>query len=369
IKGDITFKIDHAIIDEFYGGGINASLPVLGKIDVTIDNSRVGKYCGGPKVGILGTTSAYQTVTTHATGTTFGEYYGGGNGGTSYYREQKQDGDASFPTQSASGWGNYGYSGFNPLNTVSGVGQTRDNSATNKGYHGEYEFEVFNNSNGTTDNCVVRAYYLWVQFGTTGTGTVTNYLKDCTVNGDFYGGGNLGNVYGDVNSTLTGTTHVSGSAFAAGFSAAIPTFRIHDKENATTNNFPGRDFTGVITDHTLDYKKDASGNEIYYTWSNTPKPGTTGDNRWRQATYLGEDGKWYCWTWVPLEDLGNVSGNASITIEGNCDIDVNVFGGGNESAVEGNTKVTLKDNAKVAGSVYGGGNEGLVGGSTDVNVE
>lgn len=275
IKGSITFKIEHAIIDEFYGGGINASLPVLGDIDVTIDHSRVGKYCGGPKVGLLGTTTAYKTVTTHATGTTFGEYYGGGNGGTSYYREQKQDGDAAFPASSAEGWNGYGYSGFNPLNTISGVEKASDNSATNKGYHAEYEFEVFNNSNGTNENAVVRAYYQWAQFGTTVTGTVTNIIKDCTINGNFYGGGNLGNVHGDVVTKLAGTTHIMGSAFGGGFSASIPSFRIHDKENVT---FPSRDFAGVITEGALSYKKDASGNDIYYTWSNTKPTRVSKDN-------------------------------------------------------------------------------------------
>ena len=360
ISGDITFKIDHAIIDEFYGGGINASLPVLGKIDVTIDHSRVGKYCGGPKVGILGTTSDYKTVTTHATGSTFGEFYGGGNGGTSYFREQKKDGDEDFPAQSASGWNGYGYSGFNPLNTISGVNKASDKSATNKGYHAEYEFEVFNNSNGTTDKAVVRAYYQWAQFGTTATGKVTNFLKDCTVNGNFYGGGNLGNVNGDVETTLTGDTHITGSAFAAGYSASIPQFRIHDKENATTSNFPGRDFAGVITDHTLDYKKDASGKEIYYTWSNELPPGTTKDNAKDNPTFQ-KDGKWYCYTWESLEGLGAVSGNATITINGNCQIDGNVYGGGDESAVSGNANVTVTENATVLGNVYGGGNIGSVG--------
>lgn len=50
VKGDVTFKIDHSIIKEFYGGGINGSKPVTGDIDVTINNSLVGKYCGGPKL-------------------------------------------------------------------------------------------------------------------------------------------------------------------------------------------------------------------------------------------------------------------------------------------------------------------------------
>ena len=104
VKGDVTFKIDHSIIDEFYGGGINAAKPVTGIIDVTINNSLVGIYCGGPKVGVMSTVDGkLKTVTTNATGTTFGVFYGGGNGGTSYYRERKRDNTGTFPS-SASAW-------------------------------------------------------------------------------------------------------------------------------------------------------------------------------------------------------------------------------------------------------------------------
>ena len=115
LRGDITFKIDHSIIDEFYGGGINGSKNAEGNINVTIDHSMVNKYCGGPKVGQM---VNGKKVTTHATGTSFGRYYGGGNGGTSYYRQQQQDGNVSFTNPSDSAyWANYGFKDFNPLNT------------------------------------------------------------------------------------------------------------------------------------------------------------------------------------------------------------------------------------------------------------
>ena len=143
VAGGVTFKINHSWINEFYGGGINGSNPIGGNIDVTIDSSRVKKYCGGPKVGDM----TGKTVTTNATNTTFGVFYGGGNGGNSYYRQLQRDGNTA--TSHIGTWTdqNYNWNGFNPLNlfTVSGTTNAVFDSGTdNKGYHAEYEFEVFN---------------------------------------------------------------------------------------------------------------------------------------------------------------------------------------------------------------------------------
>ena len=361
VKGDITFKIDHSIIDEFYGGGINAAMPVTGKIDVVIDHSLVTKFCGGPKVGILGektaTTTTYKTVTTHATGTTFGEFYGGGNGGTSYYRDQQQDNTGNFPAETASAWSfgnNKGFNYFYPLNNGGG---TYDNQ---KGYHAEFEFEIFKSSNGLEKKeDVIRAYIHWAQFGTTTTGKVTNTLTDCIVKGSFYGGGNLADVSGDVESTLMGETHVYGSAFGGGFSASIPQFRIHDK---STVKYPHQDLTGTITDHgSLKYVKDGT-KDRYYTWCYKdpetevvtpagvviPSDVNTGNPTFQFG------GKWYCYTTVPLVNLGVVSGNTTITVQGSCVVDGSVFGGGEESNVKGNTQVNI-NGGTITQNVFGGG--------------
>lgn len=57
IDGDVFFKINHSVIEEFYGGstmdqstGDNFKT-VKGNINVTVDNSKITKYCGGPKFG------------------------------------------------------------------------------------------------------------------------------------------------------------------------------------------------------------------------------------------------------------------------------------------------------------------------------
>lgn len=325
ITGNVTFKIDHAVIGEFYGGGINGSNPIGGNIDVTIDNSRVDKYCGGPEVGDM----TGQTVTTHATGTTFGVFYGGGNGGNSYYRQLQFDGD-----QSSSNIGNWNTNGnstyrwdtFNPLGVYDD-----DTEAENKGYHAEYEFEVFNQSNGVADQITQRGFIKWLQFGITITGNVSNTLSDCKILNNFYGGGNLATVDGTVTSTLTNTV-VDGSVFGAGYSAAIPTFKVHDKD---TKVFPSIN-AGVITDGHIDYDSKV------YEWTNDS------DTEAHDAAYMKahptyqKDGKWYCYTWNSLENLGTVIGDVTLTLKGTTEVNGNVFGGGNEGKVEGSTEVNIE---------------------------
>lgn len=365
---NVTFKINHSKITEFYGGGINGSNPISGNIDVTIDNSYVDKYCGGPKVGDM----TGKTVTTHATGTTFGVFFGGGNGGNSYYRQLQKDGDLA--STHIGTWTDQGYNwnGFKPL-------EVKDDGTDNKGYHAEYEFEVFNHSNGVTDQITQRGFIKWIQFGITKTGDVSSTLSDCKILGNFYGGGNLATVDGNVTSTLT-NTQVAGSAFGAGYSAAIPTFQVHDKSKAT---FPSIT-AGVITDGHIGY-----GDKVY-EWTNEKLEGK--DEAYMKAypTYE-KDGKWYCYTWNSLDNLGAVTGNVTLTIDGNTTLTDgkvmkvahSVYGGGEESGVAGNTIVTVtggtigttgKGGAEY-GNVYGGGKgkekdvaAGLVKGNTNVSI-
>ncbi len=365
---NVTFKINHSKITEFYGGGINGSNPISGNIDVTIDNSYVDKYCGGPKVGDM----TGKTVTTHATGTTFGVFFGGGNGGNSYYRQLQKDGDLA--STHIGTWTDQGYNWnvFKPL-------EVKDDGTDNKGYHAEYEFEVFNHSNGVTDQITQRGFIKWIQFGITKTGDVSSTLSDCKILGNFYGGGNLATVDGNVTSTLT-NTQVDGSVFGAGYSAAIPTFQVHDKSKAT---FPSIT-AGVITDGHIGY-----GDKVY-EWTNEKLEGK--DEAYMKANPTYEkDGKWYCYTWNSLENLGAVTGNATLSIDGNTTLAENklmsvahsVYGGGEESAVNGNTKVIVTGGTigtpnlggAEYGNVFGGGKgkaddvtAGIVKGSTNVSI-
>ena len=352
---DVIFEINHSRIGEFYGGGINASNPISGDIEVTINNSLVDKYCGGPKVGNM----AGHKVTTKATGTTFGVFYGGGNGGNSYYRQLQDDGDWDSPTTTteigSTYWNNrnYKWNSFNPL----GV---KDDGTDNKGYHAEYEFEVFNQSNGLTDQITQRGFIKWIQFGITTTGDVESTLEDCKVLGNFYGGGNLASVTGKVTSTLKGNTIIEGSAFGAGFSAAIPTFQVHNK-NART--FPSLDKAGTVIEGSIPY------DPIVYEWTNKKLAGKDEAYMKANPTYQDNDnGKWYCYTWNSLANLGTVTSDVSLTIKGTTEVKGSVFGGGAQSAVSGDTNVYLQEDAQVDGDVFGGGDQGEVGGNATVDV-
>ena len=412
VKNNVYFEIDHSVIDEFYGGGINSNNPVAGNIVVTINNSLVlEKYCGGPKVGSSG------TVTTNAKGTVFNQYFGGGNGGTNLYRQQIKD---LTPTDmpGTNDWnGTYGFNAFTPISNQGGT--VTYNS--NLGYHAEFEFEVFNQSNGVGKDAVARTYQHWAQFGTTTTGNVSNTLENCTVNHNFYGGGNLATVTGTVTSTLKGTTQVIGSAYGAGYSASVPKFAVHTKTGVA---YPYRDGAGVCHNGSLQYLKDGSVVR-QYTWCYknpttnvvTPAGVVIPDGVTTSKPAFQYEGKWYCYTTVSLENLGTVSGKTTLNIEGSTlvkgmefdengvvtavqsggvfgggdasaalgDTEVkinatgqqtsvanyntyNVYGGGNNAPVGGNTVVNLKDGV-IENHVFGGGNQGKVTGSTTVNME
>ena len=351
IWGDVTWRINHALIGEFYGGGVMAQATgdtykiVKGSIDVVIGNSIVGKYCGGPKFGDM---VSGKTVTTSATGTTFNQYFGAGNGGTNYMQYKNTDATG---TPADGNWTNTVNDNYHP-------GKYRN---TAQGYEADYDIEVINTSTGDVDGKVVnRSYYYSAQFATTNTGNVSSTLTDCTINTNFYGGGFLGGVTGSVTSTLNNCT-VKGSVFGAGYSASAGTVTISNKDKVPP--IPNT-YTGMI-------KPQSGGTSTTYYWTHdkgsTSKPITT------------SDGINYFYTEIPLDNLGSVSGAVTLTITGDSRIGTegdsntgDVYGGGDESAVnnsttpaDARTTVTLSGNTQVLGNVFGGGNRGMISGSTE----
>ena len=137
IWGDVTWRINHALIGEFYGGGVMAQATgdtykiVKGSIDVVINNSIVGKYCGGPKFGDM---VSGKTVKTSATGTTFNQFFGAGNGGTNYVQYANTDGTGVPVTD----WSSTINSNYTP-------GKYRNKD---QGYAANYDLEVINYSTG-----------------------------------------------------------------------------------------------------------------------------------------------------------------------------------------------------------------------------
>ncbi len=346
ISGDVTWRINHALIDEFYGGGVMSQADgdtykiVKGNIDVVIDNSTVGKYCGGPKFGDM---VSGKKVTTRATNTTFNQFFGAGNGGTNYVQYVSTD-ETGAPV---SDWSDKINSNYHP-NTYRSAAQ---------GYEADYDIEVINTSTGDQAGKVVnRSYYYSAQFATTNTGNVKSELTNCTINTSFYGAGFLGGVNGSVTSTLIDCT-VNGSVFGAGYSASAGTVSISTKDKTPPSANVN---TGMI-------KPQTDGTSTTYYW--THDKGSTASPI--TAAGEGEDHD-YFYTEIPLDNLGAVDGNVNLSLEGNTTVGGSVYGGGDASAVTGaghSVTVSLKGNTTVNGSVFGGGNNGKVEGSTIVNIE
>ena len=380
IDGDVFFNINHSVIEEFYGGSTmdqstgNNFKTVKGSINVTVDNSKITKYCGGPKFGNM---ADGKTVTTHASGTTFGVYYGGGNGGTSYVQYASTDYTES-NAQNPYDWNNGSKGNLNSYTPET-------YRSTGENYVANYEMEIVNSSAGTDANKgIFRTYFYAAQFSATNTGPITNNLTDCKVLTSFYGGGNLGGVIGDVTSTLT-DTEVMGSAFGAGYSASVPEVTIYNKDKtAPTLNV----YTGIITP-----TPDPDPNSTHETYTWCYKNSTTNvvipagvvipDGVGTGKPTFEYEGKKYFYTEESLENLGTVTGKATLKIEGTTTVAKSVYGGGEESAVDGNTEVKVKggtigtENLGGAeyGNVYGGGKgkeddvtAGIVKGSTTVSI-
>ena len=381
IKGDVYFKINHSVIEEFYGGSTLADKLVTGNINVTVDNSKIAKYCGGPKFGNMTLDAVNpennKTVTTNATGTTFGVYYGGGNGGTSYVQYASTDKTVEDATGSYnwdnSSWGNL--TSYTPNTYRSG----------GKNYMADYEMEIVNSSAGTdAKKGIFRTYLYAAQFSATNTGPITNNLTNCKVLTSFYGGGNLGGVIGDVTSTLT-DTEIMGSVFGAGYSASVPEVTIYNKnKTAPTLNV----YTGIITP-TPD--PDPNSTSTTYTWCYKNKttdevipsgvviPAGVGTGN----PTFEYGGKKYFYTEESLENLGTVTGKVTLNIEGTTTVAHSVYGGGEESGVGGNTEVNVKGGTigttgkggATWGNVFGGGKgkendvtAGLIKGNTNINI-
>lgn len=369
-QAGITAKVDHALIGRFFGGGTSVAARIKGDIDITIDNSEVDFYCGGPEFGNMETG---KTVTTHATGTTFGEYYGAGFGGTSItYVRKAQNYSLSISGETAT----YDLD-------FSNYTSDRLNKATN-GIGSCYKFEFLFNSNGSA--AVSRFYTGYAQFDLATTGNVTNILNDCKIKeltatqtiigeatrGEFYGAGCQGKVAGTVTSTLTGCT-VDRSIYGGGFKAESNKVDVYTDEAPTPAVYTKE--TGIFGDFGEFPRPET------YTW-------VQGDND--HDGVAGDAGTLYTSKNITMSELGNVTGEIKLTIDGGyvggtaqgATLGVaatattaaipeggNVYGGGNESKSLNNTIVTLKGDAYIYGNVFGGGNKAVVSGSTEVNIE
>lgn len=353
---NMNAKIDHARIWQFFGGGTTSAATITGNINVTINNSLVDFYCGGPEFGDM---VSGKSVTTNATGTTFRKYYGAGFGGTSltnvFVDENEglaiSNGDTEFPQD------------------FTFYTNRRLKTDNNYGIGTAYKFEYILSSTG--EKVVPRWYIGRARFSLATTGSVINNLTNCIVEGDFYGAGCQGKVNGTVSSTLTNCT-IKRGVFGGGYKAANNAVKVYPETQPTYSKFNSEKglFSGFgsVEPDTWKWEQGSSANETY--------------NDQRDELYTQSS--------ITMSDLGNVTGAISLTIDGGyvggtsegqssavpatdttdaIPAGGSVYGGGNESKSLSNTTVILKGDAVIYGDVFGGGNEADVSGSTTVNIE
>ena len=313
-KGNITWIIDNADIDEFYGGGINFDKPVFGNINTTISNSNVRQYCGGPKFGDM---KNGRTVTTTATNCVFGTYFGAGYGGNSYsrYAPANRNNVINLPGEGTPP-GNSNVTYFNSWNDWVLEEYTQSYSGTYGGISTQIDYQFIPMSSNISN--VARLWVEFVGFSLATTHNVTSVLKGCTILNDFYGGGSLGKVDGPVTSTLDSCI-VHGSVFGAGYSASLPTVEV--------------DQIGFQSE------------PYYYESLGTYRTGVKGPTttyRWEHAGSISIDNANHIlYTTVDLDGLGKVIGDVEVRIYGKTRVFGSVYGGGNQGEVEGNTKVII----------------------------
>ena len=331
INGNVHWQIYNADIDEFFGGGTNDAKPIKGDITTDIYNSNVGLFCGGPKFGNMQTG---KNVTTNAEGCIFGKYFGAGYGGTSLSRKKYYDATAT----DWSGWaGNY----------VSDRGKYFDGSTTSAPGDSKYgkkgpgvatdmDYEFFVWSSGSTGG---RFFVKFATFSLAQCNDVSSTLKKCTVETNFYGGGNLGKVVGTATSVLEDCT-VNGSVYGAGYSASLPTVEVRDGGFVTNPNYNPK--SGMFEPAKL------SGTTTF-TWQNAAAAGKTLTD--------GQSGSdlenHILYTNTELTGLGEVA-KSVLTINGTTTVAESVYGGGEESNVSGDTRVNISGGT-IAQNVYGGG--------------
>ena len=346
--GNITWLVQNADIREFFAGGINAAKPVTGNLSTTITGGYIELYCGGPKFGDM---SANKTVVTNATGCTFGTFFGAGYGGNSYGRQAPRNHNsvANFPHNDGEAGNDASW------NAWLARFYTQEYNSTYGGVSTQFSYQFLPMSDNKTN--VARILVDFVKFSLATTRNVTSTLTNCIVTGNFYGGGSLGKVEGDVTSTLDSCT-VNGNVYGAGFSASLPTVEV-DSIGFRTEPY--------YYDALGSYRTGVKGQTTTYTWEHraTVNSTATGIDKTNHILYTTED----------ITTLGTVEGTVSLTIGGTSVIGTDgdnttgsVYGGGEQSGVTGDITVTLQGQTHVKGNVYGGGKQGDVDGNTHVTI-
>lgn len=334
-NGNVIWQIQNADIDEFYGGGLNAAHPVEGNITNVIEGGYIKQFCGGPKFGDM---SSGKTVKTTASNCKFDVYFGAGYGGNSYSRYA--------PTNINDIVGDYG---TDKWNTFVNNNYKQEYNDTYKGVSVTYTSQYLPMSGN--DKNVARLLIDFVSFSLATTRNVTSKLTGCTITGNFYGGGNLGEVAGPVTSILDGC-NVGGDVFGAGFSASKPDVKVMNTGGFVKAPYFDKNL-GVYMDPT--YPETVS-----YTWQHR-------DEAVNSTTRAIDKNNHILYTNTDLNALGAVTGQVTLTIKDGTTVTGDVYGGGESSAAVGDILVNI-NGGTINNSVYGGGKKGNVGGSVIVNI-
>ncbi len=367
--GNVTWQIQNADIDEFYAGGINAANRkiVEGNITTVVEGGYIKLFCGGPKFGDM---NSGKTVNTSANGTIFDTFFGAGYGGNAYSRQAPRNHNniINFPHNDSSAGNDASW------NAWLGRYYKQEYNATYGGVSTQFSYQFLPMS-GNADN-VARIFVDYVKFSLATTHGVTSTLKDCTITGNFYGGGSLGKVSGNVTSILDGCT-VGGNVFGAGFSATLPDV-IVDAIGFEVEPYYYEDLGTYRTG--VKYLDNATYKPTTYTWTQGAANSLVSIDKNNHTLSTPEN--------LDKSNLGSVAGNVTLTIKGDSKIGTagdatkgHVYGGGEESYVTkskdsnnqpiantGNTTVYIEGNTQVYGNVFGGGDRGVVEGCTKVNI-
>lgn len=305
LNGNVKLRFDHTLFDRFYGGGKNETHPVMGNIHTWMKHCEVKDiYCGGPEFGNM---QSGKTVETVAEDCTFRNFFGAGNGGNALKLVQShyQQGDY------------YGGGSQNSESTwyTTDFSNVRLKQNNDKAFLVQYDMPYFAWAGG--GNQVSRFYQYWASLSTATTHDVTTTLTRCHIKGDFYGGGNLGHVEGNLQSTLIDCI-VDGNVYGAGYSASVPKVEVYSARPAPT--LPSYDrYTGQFTPM---QRNDTS---LWFDWTTN----ATDVNAQKLQTT------------VNMADLGVVTGDIHLTLKGNTRVAGSVYGGGNESKVTGTVHVQI----------------------------
>lgn len=341
--GNIIWQIQNADIKEFYAGGLNAAKPVEGNLTTVIEGGYIKQFCGGPKFGDM---NIGKTVKTTAKDCTFDTFYGAGYGGNSYNRYA--------PSNINNITGDYGTNNWNTfLNN-----NYKKNYKAGYGVSVTYSTQYLPMSNNNQN--VARLLVDYVSFSLAKTRDVTSKLTGCTINKNFYGGGNLGMVDGPVTSTLTDCT-VTESVFGAGYSGTLPKVEVRNTGNFVKAPFYNQNL-GTYFD------PDVPGSEEY-TWEQVESVNS--------SNAIDTNGK-KLRTDKDLTTLGIVTGQVTLNIEGTTTVRGCVYGGGAESDVQykdddniktASTRVNV-NGGTISKDVYGGGmgEKTVVANDVEVNI-